>query len=158
MYRFKYLQKVPLSLDECWDFFSSPANLKILTPPHLGFEMTGTDEVGKMYAGQMISYIIRPVLSLPIEWVTEITHVQEPDYFTDEQRVGPYKLWHHEHRFRAIDKGVEIMDDIHYKMPFGPLGKALHFLKVKKDIDGIFSYRNAKLEELFGLYKESGDQ
>jgi ligand-binding SRPBCC domain-containing protein len=154
MLNLKYLQKVPLSLEESWNFFSSPANLKILTPEHLGFEITNDLENRKMYAGQIIAYTIRPVLNFPIEWVTEITEVQEPHYFIDEQRFGPYKFWHHEHRFSQIPNGVEMVDSVYYKMPFGVLGKALHYLKVKKDLETIFSYRQKKLEQLFGPYIE----
>jgi len=152
MLTLKYLQKVPLSLEESWNFFSSPANLKILTPEHLGFEITNDLENKKMYAGQIIAYTIRPVLNFPIEWVSEITDVQEPHYFIDQQRFGPYKFWHHEHRFNPISNGVELVDIVYYKMPFGILGKALHYLKVKQDLQTIFAYRQKKLEKLFGPY------
>jgi len=141
-------------MEDSWNFFSSPENLKIITPQHLAFEMTSDYENRKMYSGQIIAYTIRPIFNLPLEWVTEITQVQEPHYFIDEQRFGPYKFWHHEHRFKPIPNGVEAVDIIHYKMPFGVLGKALNFLMVKKDLEAIFSYRRAKLEELFGPYVE----
>ena len=141
-------------MDESWNFFSSPENLKILTPEHLGFEIKNGLENRKMYAGQIIAYTIRPVFNLPLEWVTEITQVQEPYYFIDEQRFGPYKFWHHEHRFNPIPNGVEVVDMIYYKMPFGVLGQFLHHVKVKKDLEHIFSYRHAKLEKLFGPYSE----
>ena len=107
-----------------------------------------------MYAGQIISYIIRPVCRIPIEWITEITHVQEPYYFVDEQRFGPYKMWHHEHRFETIPKGVKMTDTVYYKLPFGFLGRILNSFKVKKDVEAIFAYRNAKLLQLFGPYTE----
>lgn len=153
MHYLQYLQKLPISLEECWAFFSSPANLKILTPEHMGFEITNPlKDDRKMYPGQIISYTIRPVLNIPIEWVTEITHVNAPHSFIDEQRFGPYKFWHHEHRFKAIPGGVEMIDTVIYKMPFGPLGEALHFLKVKNDLEKIFTYRNLKLENMFGKY------
>lgn len=152
MYTLKFSQKLPLTIEACWEFFSSPLNLKKITPEHLRFDMTLSGDVVKMYPGQMIGYYIRPLGNIPIEWVTEITHVHEPHYFIDEQRIGPYKLWHHEHRFNQIPSGVEIIDIVHYKMPFGILGKALHFLKVKKDIEEIFSYRASKLISLFGEY------
>ena len=153
MLTLKYLQKLPLSLEESWFFFSSPANLKVLTPEHLGFEITNDLENRKMYPGQIIAYIVRPLWGLPLEWVSEITHVQEPYYFIDEQRCGPYQIWHHEHRFASIPNGVEMSDVVYYKMPFGFLGNAFHSLKVKHDLEAIFSYRNAKLEKLFGPYK-----
>ncbi len=155
MFTLKYLQKIPLSLEESWDFFSSPKNLKILTPEHLGFEILNDLGNKKMYPGQIIAYKVRPILNIPLEWVTEITHVQEPNYFVDEQRFGPYKFWHHEHHFKPILNGVEAMDIISYIMPYGLLGKMINHLKVKHDIDAIFSYRRAKLEKLFGSYQES---
>ena len=154
MYYLNYVQKVPLSLEESWDFFSSPANLKILTPEYLSFEMTNAHENRKMYAGQIITHCIRPIWNFPLEWVTEITHVQEPYYFIDEQRFGPYKFWHHEHWFKPISKGVEMTDRVYYKLPFGFFGQALHALKIKHDLEAIFSYRHAKLEQLFGSYTE----
>lgn len=149
MYCLKQTQKLPLTIKECWDFFSSPANLKIITPKHLGFEMTHGLENERMYPGQIIAYTIRPVWNIPIEWVTEITQAEEPYYFIDEQRFGPYKFWHHEHRFKEIATGVEMTDTVYYKMPFGPIGKALHILKVKKDLDKIFAYRNEQLKKMF---------
>ncbi len=105
-----------------------------------------------MYPGQIIHYRIKPVLNIPIEWVTEITHVQKPDYFIDEQRLGPYKLWHHEHRFEPISHGVLMHDYLYYQLFFGCLGRALHSLWVKKEVEAIFQYRKEKLEQLFGVY------
>ena len=150
----KYLQNIPLSLEQSWDFFSSPANLKILTPEHLGFEITNDLGDRKMYPGQIISYKVRPIFNIPLEWVSEITHVQKPYYFVDEQRFGPYKYWHHEHHFKSIPNGVESMDIIYFKMPLGFIGNAFFKFKVKKDLEKIFSYRREKLEKLFGPYLE----
>lgn len=152
MYCLKYTHKLPLSLDKSWDFFSNPKNLKLLTPPHMGFEITNDIE-GKMYAGQIISYIIRPLLNIPMTWVTEIAHVQAPHYFIDEQRFGPYTFWHHEHRFREIENGVEMTDTIYYKLPLGPLGKILHAVKVKSDLESIFTFRKNVLDKMFGVYQ-----
>jgi ligand-binding SRPBCC domain-containing protein len=155
MYELKYSQRLPMNLQECWDFFSSPANLKILTPEHLGFQIRNEQPNNrKMYAGQIISYTIKPLWNFPLEWVTEITHVQEPYYFIDEQRTGPYRFWHHEHRFNPIPDGVEMIDLLYYKMPFGLIGKAFHWLKVRQDIENIFIYRQAKLQKMFGAYME----
>lgn len=150
MYHLKYSQKIPITLNTCWDFFSNPAQLKNLTPEHLCMQPE-TDPC-EMYAGQIITYTIRPIGNIPLKWVTEITHVQKPDYFIDEQRFGPYKFWHHEHRFKAIPNGVEIIDLIYYQLPLGPLGKLLHAVKVKQDLEAIFAYRKTKLETLFGIY------
>ncbi len=155
MHLWKSSQQLPLTLDECWEFFTCPGNLKILTPKHLGFEQTTEDEKAKIYPGQLITHRIKPVLNIPIEWVTEITHVEKPHYFIDEQRFGPYKFWHHEHRFIRKDKGVEVVDIIHYKIPLGPLGELLHRFKIQRDLQEIFNYRRTKLEELFGSNAEN---
>lgn len=152
MHYLKYSQKLPLTQKESWDFFSSPANLKKITPEHLEFTITSPLETGKMYEGQIITYTIRPLWNIPIQWTTEITHVNEPHYFIDDQRAGPYQLWHHEHRFEPIPNGVEMTDIIYYQLPFGPLGSLLNYLKVRKDVEAIFSYRKTKLEQLFGPY------
>ncbi len=152
MHCLNYSQKLPISLEECWDFFSSPANLKTLTPLHLGFEITNDLQDKKMYPGQIIAYTIRPLWNMPMEWVTEITHVEEQNYFIDEQRIGPYKMWHHEHRFTPIPNGTEMVDTIYYQLPLGPLGKAIHTFKVEQEIKAIFAYRQEKLETLFGRY------
>lgn len=146
----KSSQKLPLSQEECWNFFSSPLNLKIITPEHLGFAITNDPLQDHMYPGQIISYTIRPILNIPMEWVTEITQVQAPHYFIDEQRIGPYKFWHHEHRFIPVKNGVEMIDLVYYQMPFGFIGKFIHFIKIKKELEYIFAYRKKKLEHLFG--------
>lgn len=150
LYNLKRTQKIPVSLDQAWDFFSSPANLKVITPDYMGFEVTSEDAEVKMFPGMIISYVVRPVLNLPMEWVTEITHVKEKEYFVDEQRFGPYSLWHHKHFFKAIVGGVEMTDIIHYKIPLGPLGAIAHRLFVRKKLQEIFDYRTKKLTELFG--------
>jgi ligand-binding SRPBCC domain-containing protein len=154
MYCLKFCQKLPISLEESWAYFSSPHNLKDLTPNYLGFKITNDLEERKMYEGQIISYIIHPLWNLPIEWVTEITHVDNLNYFIDEQRFGPYKFWHHEHRFKQIKGGVEMSDVVYYKLPFGAFGCLLHALKVKSDLKKIFEFREEKLKLLFGVYKE----
>jgi ligand-binding SRPBCC domain-containing protein len=154
MHILRYSQKLPLSLEECWKFFSSPRNLEIITPEHLGFEIMNDQDLITMYPGQIIHYTIKPLWSIPIQWVTEITHVQKFDYFIDEQRVGPYKLWHHEHRFEPIVNGVLMHDTVYYQLFFGPLGRVLNFLIIKKEVEAIFDYRKSKLENLFGLYSE----
>lgn len=143
------VQKLPISIEEAWEFFSSPKNLKIITPPYMGFDITsGGDE--KMYAGQIITYIVKPILGIPIEWVTEITHVQEPYYFVDEQRFGPYSFWHHKHFFKPISGGIEMQDWVHYKIPFGIIGKSINQLYIKHKLKEIFDYRYQTLEKIFG--------
>lgn len=152
LYTLEYTQSLPISQEEAWSFFSDPYNLRLLTPDYLQFELTTPLYHRHIYPGQIIAYTLRPLLFLPIEWVTEITHVDKLHYFIDEQRLGPYKLWHHEHRFNPISNGVEVQDRVVYKMPFGILGKLVHQLKVKKDLEFIFAYRKQKLIEIFGTY------
>lgn len=139
---------LPISVDEAWDFFSSPQNLKKITPSYLGFEITsGTPK--KMYAGMFISYIVRPVLGIPLQWKTEITEVKDKEYFIDEQRVGPYKLWRHKHIFEATDSGVIMEDIVDYILPLGILGRLAHSLFVKKQLNDIFNYRATVTDELW---------
>lgn len=147
---FSTQQKLPLSLKQAWDFFSSPANLKEITPDHLGFKTTSKYHGEKMYPGQIISYIIKPVLGIPLEWVTEITHVEDGKFFVDEQRFGPYAFWHHQHIFEEIEGGVKMTDIVHYKVPLGILGDIANFIFVKRQLKQIFDYRYAKLEQVFG--------
>ncbi|WP_224491058.1 SRPBCC family protein [Robertkochia flava] len=152
IYRLHSTQKLPISMDEAWDFFSDPANLKVITPEHMGFEIqSGADR--KMYAGQIIKYVVKPFPWMPTKWVTEITHVNEGKYFVDEQRFGPYSLWHHKHFFRPVEGGVEMEDIVDYKLPLGILGRIMHSLVVRKQLNSIFSYREEKLIKLFGSYK-----
>ncbi|GAB5563778.1 MAG: SRPBCC family protein [Winogradskyella sp.] len=144
-------QNLPISVDEAWKFLSSPKNLKTITPDYMGFNiLSGADR--PMYPGQIIQYIVTPVLGIKTKWVTEITHVKDKKYFVDEQRFGPYALWHHKHFINEIDGGVEMEDIIDYKVPFGLLGQLVHPIIVKPKLEEIFNYRTKKLEELFGKY------
>ena len=153
-YLLKRTQRLPISLDQAWEFFSAPGNLKEITPSYMGFEVLPNSDSEKMYPGQIITYYIKPVLGLKLFWMTEITHVKDREYFIDEQRFGPYALWHHTHFFREIPGGVEMKDLVHYKLPFGPLGNLAHALFVKKQLEGIFAFRHKFLEERFGVFKE----
>lgn len=147
----KRVQRLPISLEQAWDFFSSPGNLKEITPAYMGFEVTSDpDFLDKMYAGQVITYFVKPVLGIPLFWMTEITHVQHHQFFVDEQRVGPYSLWHHQHHFKAIPGGVEMTDLVHYRAPLGFLGDIANALFIKQQLKGIFDYRWNMLEERFG--------
>lgn len=145
----KVKTRLPISLERCWDFFSDPSNLRVLTPEKLSFEVVG-EVPAKIYEGQLITYRIKPVWNIGLEWVTEITHISEYEYFIDEQRFGPYKFWHHEHHFKRLENGVEVEDIIYYKMPYGLIGELLYSIKVKKDLENIFTFRDQKLRELFG--------
>lgn len=152
LYRLKTVQNLPISAEKAWDFLSDPKNLKTITPDYMGFEIL-SGAASKMYAGQIIQYIVTPLLNIPVKWVTEITHVDEGKYFVDEQRFGPYALWHHKHFIRPIKNGVEMEDIVDYKIPFGILGQMVHPIIVKPKLKEIFDYRTMKLEELFGTYK-----
>jgi len=145
-------QNLPISLEEAWEFLSSPKNLKRITPDYMGFNiLSGADK--PMFTGQIIQYIVTPILGIPTKWVTEITHVEHKHYFVDEQRFGPYALWHHKHFIKEIPGGVEMEDIIDYKLPMGILGQLFHPILVKPKLKEIFDYRQKKLIELFGEYK-----
>ena len=144
-------QNLPISVDEAWDFLSDPRNLKTITPDYMGFHiLSGADR--PMFPGQIIQYIVTPVLGIKTKWVTEITHVKDKEYFVDEQRFGPYALWHHKHFIKPIEGGIEMEDIIDYKVPMGILGQMVHPILVKPKLEEIFNYRTTKLEALFGKY------
>ncbi len=143
-------QRLPISLEEAWDFFSSPKNLKEITPAYMNFAILSNSNSEKMFAGQVITYNVHPVLGIPLYWMTEITQVKEMEYFIDEQRIGPYSLWHHQHHFKKIEGGVEMTDFVHYQLPLGFLGDIAHALFVKRQLNGIFDYRYQFLEKRFG--------
>ena len=144
---------LPIGVNEAWDFLSNPDNLKIITPEYMGFNIISTGG-GKMFPGQIISYKVSPLLGLKLNWVSEITYVEDKVYFVDEQRVGPYALWHHKHFVKEIDGGTEMIDIIHYQLPFPILANRFHGLLVKPKLKQIFEYRSNKLNELFGEYKQ----
>jgi ligand-binding SRPBCC domain-containing protein len=151
LYTLHKKQKLPISVKQAWDFLSNPKNLKIITPDYMGFDiLSGADR--PMFAGQMIQYIVTPVLGIKTKWVTEITHVSDKHYFVDEQRFGPYALWHHKHFIKEIEDGVEMEDIIDYKLPFGILGQLVNPILVRPKLDEIFNCRTKKLEELFGKF------
>ncbi len=145
-------QKLPISLEKAWEFLSSPKNLKTITPDYMSFNILSGAEK-PMFAGQIIQYIVTPILGIKTKWVTEITHVKEGEYFVDEQRFGPYALWHHKHFIKEIDGGVEMEDIIDYKVPMGILGQIVHPILVKPKLEEIFAYRQKKLIALFGTYE-----
>lgn len=148
VYKKETVQHVHASLDECWDFFSSPNNLQKITPTDMGFVITDYD--GKsMYAGQIIQYKVSPLLGINLSWMTVITQVVDKSYFIDEQRFGPYSLWHHKHFFEATDKGTKMTDVVHYALPLGFLGRIMNTLIVKNKLKAIFDFREKKVNEMF---------
>ncbi|MFK7979377.1 MAG: hypothetical protein AB8G86_05320 [Saprospiraceae bacterium] len=152
MYQLKRIQKLPISVAKAWDFFSSPKNLATITPDELGFRIK-SELPEKMYPGMFIQYTVKPLLGIPMTWVTEITQVNEPHFFIDEQRVGPYAIWHHQHFFKEIPGGVEMTDIVDYQLPLAPFGNFMQPLLIKGKLKQIFDYRNDKMIELFGEYK-----
>ena len=142
-------QKLPITIEEGWGFLSNPKNLSCITPNYMKFKITDCD-FKPVYQGQIIQYTVRPLLNIPLKWVTEMTHVVNENYFVDEQRFGPYSLWHHKHFLREIDGGIEMEDIIHYKIPLGFIGEFLNFLFIKNQLKEIFEYRKNKLIEIFG--------
>lgn len=151
IYTLQKKQNLPISLEEAWNFLSNPKNLKIITPDYMSFDMiTKTDR--PLYTGQILQYIVTPLLGIKTKWVSEITHIEDKKYFVDEQLYGPYSLWHHKHFIKEIDGGVEMEDIIDYKIPLGILGQLVHPFLVKPKLEEIFSYRQKKLIDLFGEY------
>lgn len=153
MYTLERTQRIPISLEEAWNFFQNPSNLSKITPSEMGFE-TLSEVPEKMYPGLFIHYKVSPLFGIKMNWTTEITYVQEPNYFVDEQRVGPYAIWHHEHHFKEIDGGVEMLDRVNYKIPFGVLGKIAHPIVVKSKLEEIFEFRIRAVEEIFGKWEK----
>jgi len=150
IYRLQYEQVLNTSLEDAWTFFSRADNLEKITPAYMRFDITSPVTRKPVYAGQIITYIIRPVLGIPLRWMTEITHVSEGSYFVDEQRYGPYGMWHHQHHFERVPGGVKMTDIVHYSMPLGFLGRFAHALFVQRQLRGIFAFRKEAVERLFG--------
>jgi len=150
----KAVQKIPGSLIDVWRFFSKPDNLKDITPAYLRFNVISTHHGDTLYAGQIIEYKVSPLAGIPLYWMTEITHVKDSQYFVDEQRYGPYCMWHHQHHFKAIEGGVEMTDIIHYKIPLGALGDAANALFVRRQLKKIFSFRYEATAKVFGEWEE----
>lgn len=144
------VQRLPIDIEAAWDFFSSPRNLKTITPPYMGFDITSDFIDEKMYAGMIITYKVSPLFNIPLNWVTEITHVREPWFFVDDQRKGPFRIWHHRHFFREIPQGIEMTDIVYYDVGLWLPGRVVENLIVKKRVEGIFDFRFKKLQELFG--------
>ena len=155
VYSFKTVQNIPISLDKAWKFFSDPANLANITPDNMGFKTISKYHGTTMYAGQVIEYKVSPVLGIPLYWMTEITHVDDQKYFVDEQRYGPYSMWHHQHHFKVIDGGVEMTDIVHYKLPLWFLGDIANSLFVKKQLQHIFDFRYKIVQQRFGSMPKS---
>ena len=149
IYHLKRKQILPISIDEAWDFFSSPANLSKITPTEMNFNVLYISGGEKTYAGQIIHYKLKVLSFFKIRWTTEITHVQRPDYFVDNQLFGPYSLWHHQHHFKSIAEGVEMTDELNYAVPLGLFGRFVNWLFVAREVNAIFDYRFIILKKYF---------
>lgn len=146
--------KLPIDIEIAWKFFSDPKNLSKITPPGMNFRIRSKIEKEETYEGQMIALKVSPLLGIPMTWLTEITHVKAPHYFVDEQRKGPYRIWHHEHEFIAIHGGIEMIDRLTYEVPFGPFGEILNSLFIESKILDIFAHRKMVLEKMFGNFNK----
>lgn len=149
LFRFETEQTIPATLERVWDFFSSPANLKVITPPYMGFDIL-TPVPDRMEPGTIIAYTVRPLWGIPMLWVTEITHVEPLRFFVDEQRFGPYRFWHHRHTFSPVDGGVRMTDLVYYALPVPVMDRIINRLIVRPRIEEIFAFRRRKIVELFG--------
>jgi ligand-binding SRPBCC domain-containing protein len=143
-------QIIPATKEQVWDFISSPVNLKHITPAYMGFHILTKDLPEKMYPGMIIKYKVSPLLKINMEWVTEITHVKDLSYFVDEQRYGPYQMWHHQHHISEVPNGILMKDIVNYQPPFGVLGNIANAVMIKKKLKEIFDFRFAAVEKKFG--------
>jgi len=151
-YQYIAEQKINSDIQSVWEFISSPANLKKITPEYMGFDITSNNIGEKMYPGMIISYKVTPLFGIKTTWVTEITHVKEKEYFVDEQRIGPYSMWHHEHFIYSIENGVLMKDIVSYQPPFGFIGSIANKLIIKSKLNEIFEHRRKSMENIFGAY------
>lgn len=148
IYTLKVEQEIEVGLEKAWAFFSDPNNLSKITPPSMGFNIT-SEPTNKVYPGQIITYIVNPFPMVPTNWVTEITQVKEQEFFIDEQRVGPYTMWHHEHFFEKISETrTLIIDKISYQVPLGILGRLVEPFLVRPQLKKIFNYRQEVIEKV----------
>ncbi|PQJ23278.1 SRPBCC family protein [Tenacibaculum sp. SG-28] len=149
IYTLKTVQELNIPITQAWDFFSSPKNLQEITPNQMGFRIT-SDLDKDVYPGQIITYKVGIFPGVKQNWVTEITHVKEHEFFIDEQRFGPYSMWHHEHWFEALSNDTtKIIDKVSYKIPLGVLGRILQQIFIKKKLIEIFEHRYTTLDKLF---------
>ncbi len=148
VYRLYYSQVIPASLESAWEFFSLPGNLDRITPEWLKFQIRFSCG-DKMYPGMIVEYTIRAIAGIPMRWVTEITHVDKPYMFVDEQRLGPYRFWHHQHLFREAGQGTEVVDLVHYSLPWGNLARPVHYFLIRSRLEEIFAYRQRSLAKIW---------
>lgn len=148
MKKIKRSQFLPINIEEAWSFFSNPGNLKKITPDYMGFRIK-SEIPNKIFEGMIIKYKVKPILSIPLTWITEISLVKEPNSFIDTQKTGPYKSWSHKHIFKEVEGGIEMIDELSYEAPFGWLGRLMENLFIESQVEKIFNFRNSKLKQLF---------
>lgn len=153
IYKLEYKQILPISIDQAWEFFSSPKNLSEITPAKLDMCIKECDS-DDIYSGMILHYTVKPILNMRMNWLSEIKHVQKPFMFVDDQKIGPYKLWYHIHRFRRVGQGVEVHDVIYYALPGGILSGLLNGLIVSRKLKHIFDHRTKILDHKFGVYHD----
>jgi ligand-binding SRPBCC domain-containing protein len=149
IYTLQQTYLLPATPEQAWAFFSAPENLALITPEKMAFRIEYNSGTGNMYAGQLIRYTVSILPGIRANWLTEITHVREPHYFIDEQRVGPYALWHHQHHFKPVSGGVEMTDIVNYAIPFGIIGRLANRLFVERQLNAIFEYRSRAVARYF---------
>ena len=148
-YQFKRTQLIKKPIEEIWAFISDPSNLKKITPNYMGFDITSDNTPPKVYAGLVISYKVSPLFGIKTTWVSEISNVKENNYFVDQQLIGPYKLWHHQHILEVTKDGTLMTDIVSYEPPFGFLGSIANTILIKRKLNEIFEYRTEAIKKLF---------
>ncbi|HVZ32401.1 MAG TPA: SRPBCC family protein [Polyangiaceae bacterium] len=148
-YRLERTQDIPRSREEVFAFFSDAANLELITPASLHFQILTPLPI-EMRTGAQIDYRLS-LSGVPVRWRTRIVSWEPPLRFIDDQERGPYALWRHTHEFEAIGNGTRMRDTVDYRLPFGPLGSLVHALWVRRTVEGIFDYRRQFIREKFGV-------
>ncbi|NTW55250.1 MAG: SRPBCC family protein [Chlorobaculum sp.] len=146
-----WVQKMPVPIESAWDFFSMPDNLARITPPEMMLRANRGSTGRSIHEGMHLNFVLYPFMMIPVRWTTEIMRVSKPDFFEDRQLEGPYELWHHTHRFRAIEGGTEMTDIVEYALPFDMLGEVVEALIVGRRLDEVFEYRRRKVAEILGV-------
>lgn len=147
-YVFERTQTLPISIDTAWEFLTNPHNLPLITPPNMDFRFLSAPQ-SETYAGMIICYSLRPLFGISVNWTTEITHLNRPFIFVDEQRFGPYRFWHHQHIFKETENGVEMRDLVHYLLPHVQLTGLVNRFIVSPRLKRIFDYRFNALQQIF---------
>ncbi len=150
IYNLFFEQKIPQPVEVVWDFIADPRNLRLITPPDMHMEIISQNLPSVIHPGLIISYTLRPLFGIKTLWLTEIKHLKEQEYFVDEQRAGPYKLWHHLHKLTPFEDHVLMSDVVTYQPPYGVFGSLVNTFFIRKRLSHIFEYRRDTLERKFG--------